>query len=117
MLVSRHGSDFRTETQDPAMIYATPLGYSSHPPVALPPINRRALMQNAHRIGQARSGALRLELPRGALLRSYGGLGAGEEPREIRPLSLAGRALRAAHRETHRGNRRATRRTGSSMIG
>ncbi len=89
------------------MLHATPLGYATRRPITPPPIDRRALMQNAHRIA--------LELPRGALLRSHGGLGAGEEPSRDPVSRAAGRAPL-----TEKGNeasRRATRRTGSSMIG
>ena len=33
--------------------YLTPLGFTSERPASLPPLDRRALMQNAHRIAQA----------------------------------------------------------------
>ena len=41
-----------TIRRTPTALYATPLGYTSRRPVALPPIDRRALMANAHRIAR-----------------------------------------------------------------
>ena len=45
-----------------AILYMTPAGYTDRRPVKLPPIDRRALMQNAHRI--ARNEAQSEEEPR-----------------------------------------------------
>lgn len=33
-------------------LYMTPLGYTSRPPVVLPPVDRAALMREAHRIAK-----------------------------------------------------------------
>jgi hypothetical protein len=97
-------------------LYHTPMGLTSkRPNVVLPSIDRRALMQNAHRIAQrarphmasyreALAYGLRTAWEQVKVARSFASLRAQVAPRQHTASDLA-------------ASRQATRRTGSSFIG
>jgi hypothetical protein len=97
-------------------LYMTPLGYSTRcPEVVLPAIDRRALMQNAHRIAararplmatyaEALAYGLRTAWQQVNVARSFASLRAQVAPRQHTAADLA-------------ASRHATRRCGSSYIG
>src|SRR5437879_5015724 len=96
----------------------TPCGYTDRRPVKLPPIDRRALMQNAHRI------AKQVLVHHGNDYRSalaYGLKGAWMQvkvAREIRSLALqVGAPKEPFTAKQLEDSRRATRRVGSSLKG
>jgi hypothetical protein len=100
----------------PQQLSMTPLGYSTRrPAVVLPPIDRRALMQSAHRIAarvrphmasyrEALAYGLRTAWQQVAVARSFATLRAQVTPRQHTAADIA-------------ASRQATRRCGSSYIG
>jgi hypothetical protein len=95
-------------------LYHTPMGRSTiRPAVALPPIDRRALMQNAHRIakqarphmasyGESLAYGLRAAWQQVAVARSFAMINAQVKPQTYTATDLA-------------ASRAATRRCGSSL--
>jgi hypothetical protein len=97
-------------------LYITPLGYTTRrPAVALPPIDRRALMQNAHRI----AARFRPHMANYREALAYGLRTAWEQVKVAQSFAMlraqvAPRHLTAAEIDASRA---ATRRCGSSFIG
>jgi hypothetical protein len=95
--------------------YMTPLGYSTvRPAVALPPIDRRALMQNAHRIA-ARA---RPHMANYAQAIAYGLRTAWAQVKVAQSFAMlrAQVALRQHTAADLAASRQATRRCGSSFM-
>ncbi len=96
-------------------LYMTPLGYTSRPPVMLPPVDRAALMRAAHRIakgvrhlmasyGEALAHGLRTAWAQVKVARTFQSLNAQVRRREYSASEIA-------------NSRAATRRCGSSYRG